>query len=372
MSFSDKLYTFQLQARQTLVGKYYQYVNPQTKSDGRLDFPPQKVLFVLTGLIGDSIMTTPVIIKARELWKDAHFTLLGRKSNCELLAACPLIDEFREQRSQPFSLRNYKDIKELKKWLIKENFDVSIILFGDHFGSILAQANVPVRVGVSESEASPTFTHTYKIGTPRTWSSTERLNSLRALGYSFENIKPKLWVADSAKITAKQKLEDCGLPVGQSYIVLHPFGSTERQRLDLNQIPQIATELQKKYNLHTVIIGGAEMTRLLNNDLEKLIINTVGKLTLQELLAVINDARLVVTTDSGPYHIAGALGKSIVGLFRARRPEHSAHYSDTRIIFGTDDACNATCRWDYCQTIPCRQMDGIKAESIINVLYEML
>jgi ADP-heptose:LPS heptosyltransferase len=80
---------------------------------------------------------------------------------------------------------------------------------------------------------------------------------------------------------------------------------------------------------------------------------------------VLAGAALVVSTDSGPYHIAGALGRPLVGLFRARRPEHADKYPGAQVVFGQYAACAAECQWDRCAAPACRQMSRIEANDVI-------
>jgi ADP-heptose:LPS heptosyltransferase len=72
----------------------------------------------------------------------------------------------------------------------------------------------------------------------------------------------------------------------------------------------------------------------------------------------------VVSTDSGPYHVAGALGRPLVGLFRHRRPEHADKYAQARVVFGGYQACASECEWDRCAVAECRQMSRISADEV--------
>ena len=81
---------------------------------------------------------------------------------------------------------------------------------------------------------------------------------------------------------------------------------------------------------------------------------------------------MVVTTDSGPFHIAGALGRPLVGLFRARRPEHAGRYARSRVLLGRDERCAKECEWDRCRAEPCRQMDALGAGEAAGAVREIL
>jgi len=118
--------------------------------------------------------------------------------------------------------------------------------------------------------------------------------------------------------------------------------------------------------MRSLLVGGPEFRGVVASlsDSQSLF-NTVGELTIPLLLATIASASLVVTTDSGPFHMAGALGKPIIGLFRGRRPEHANRYPRTRVIFGADHTCERFCQWNHCQAEPCRQLDALSIDEVL-------
>ena len=197
MRAAGLIYEWQYRARQWAVGRLCRLRGGATATDP--PSAPSRVLVVMTGLIGDTVMSTPLIVEARRLWPAAHITLLGRRHNCELLAACPLLDARYEAPAIPFSLRKRRELARLDAWLRAQNFDVALIALGDQFAAALARARIPVRVGVRGHALEPCLTHTYSIGSPREWGPHERLNALRSLGYEVGDAAPRLWVADEAR-----------------------------------------------------------------------------------------------------------------------------------------------------------------------------
>ncbi|HEX8638283.1 MAG TPA: glycosyltransferase family 9 protein [Pyrinomonadaceae bacterium] len=364
----DRLHLLQYKGREKAVTQirlfqnlFSQQVMPQIDA---ATFAPKRVLFVLTGLLGDSVMSVPAIVAARKLWKDAHLTLLGKSHNCELLSGCPLIDEFYVCNADPFSLRNSAEIRNLQKWLADQKFDLAIILLGDHTARLLSKAKIPVRIGVKGRPFECFLTHTYDIGSPQTWGAAERLNALRCLNYEIEHLSPQLWVREEARKTAREKLANLGLEKSRSFVAVHPFGSEPRKWWNLEKIAPTAEILKQNYGLETVLLGGRETVSAVSANLKKSVIDTTGQFDIQELMAVIDESKAVITTDSGPFHLAGALGKPIVGLFRERSPQLAGQYATADVIFGQDEECIKQCGWDFCRTIPCRQLSDISAANV--------
>ena len=172
MSMVGSLYAWQYNARQWYVGQTWRLRGYATEGAG-LPEEPGCALIVLCGLIGDTVMSTPVLVEARRLWPRARITMLGTRSTCELLGACPLIDERMVTPAVPFTLRRGRGVAELGRWLKEQRFDVALILLGDQFASTLAEAGIPARVGVRGTPLEPCLTATYDIGSPREWGPRE-------------------------------------------------------------------------------------------------------------------------------------------------------------------------------------------------------
>lgn len=362
MDLYTKIYSAQHNLRQKLIARRYARAKTELPKVDPTTFSPERILVVLAGLLGDSVMSTPAIAEAKALWPDAHLTVLCMTHNRELLRADPNIDDFYVCNADPFSIRSSRDISELKVWLAAGEFDLAIILLGDQYAHLLAEAGIQVRVGVSGTALEGCLTHTYDIRSPREWGSNERLNAFRALGYSVPPRAAELWIDGLARVSAKEKLGN-----ETNYVVVHPFGSTQRQWLPASKVTALIDGISE-LGFRTVLIGGKET--LATQISSRTIVDTRGLLSLPELLAVIDESKAVVSTDSGPFHIAGALGKTVIGMFRSSRPEHATAYSSGKVEFGSNDKCNATCVWDKCAANECRQMRAIGIDRVLSLLAE--
>ena|SRR5579884_1554979 len=371
MSLLSRLYDIQYWTRIHCAGAWrrlqHHTMPPQ-------HFPvPTNVLFVVSGLIGDSVMCTPVLIEARRLWPKARITVLGKKHNCELLTGLAVVDQLLVTPAIPFSLRKRRVLRELDVLLAAGEFDTAIILLGDEFAPTLERANIATRVGVAGHPLAPFLTHAYEIGSPRVWGPDERLNALRVLGCEVHSLRPVLRTNEEAKLSARKLRQQCGAK-SDRYAVVHPFGSSARQHWPMESVVALSDALALE-NLEPVLVGGPEFRSLSERSLEKRhtpLVNTVGRSTLPELAAILDGAALVITTDSGPFHLAGALKRPIVGLFRKSRPEHAARYSCSRVLLGTAPVCERRCRWDWCHATPCASMQALNVSDVMGEVRSIL
>jgi ADP-heptose:LPS heptosyltransferase len=360
------LYTWQHQARERISG-WRRSFRP-TPVPPQLSGEPRRVLVVLKGLLGDTILCTPVLIEARRLWPSARITLLGRRQNCELLRACPAVDDFFESAADPFSVRRRRDTAALKAWLARGAFDVAILALADELAALLEESRVPIRVGALATPLAPFLTHTYRIGSPGTWTPDERLNCLRCLGLDVRSTEPRLWVTDEGRRSAEQKLRDLGLREGRRYAVIHPYSSKRMRWWPVNRVARLAGALFRDYDLEAVLVCSSRQSV----DPGSRLINTTGLLNLSELLAIIGGAVFAVSTDSGPFHMAGALQIPTVGLMRSTAPYYARLYATSRVLLGTDAWCEGRCRWDRCGNMPCRQMESLHVDRVLQEIGALL
>jgi ADP-heptose:LPS heptosyltransferase len=326
----------------------------------------------MAGLIGDSVMSIPVIVQARNLWPHAKLTLLGQRHNCDLLSACPMLDGLYQTPQIPFALHNRGRLRLLRNWLFSQRFDMAIILLGNQFALLLAEAGIPIRVGTKGDYLEACLTHAYDAATPRTWGPMHRLNALRVLGYEVPDILPELWILESARKKAEKTLHALSINMDQPYAVIHPFGSQQHQWWPIERIHDLAKVVERNYTMKLVMIGNPGIKLDTLRDAGSFAVDATGVFSLQELLSVIEGARVVISTDSGPFHLAGALGRPLVGLFRSARPEHAHHYPTAKVVFGEDDSCKRRCRWNHCRSIPCRQLKALTVAQVLQRLQDTL
>jgi ADP-heptose:LPS heptosyltransferase len=282
-----------------------------------------------------------------------------------------MLDDLHAAGAVPFSVRGHSQVRLLQAWLRSRSFDLALTILGDQFGVVLKRAGIPIRVGVLGSPLASCHTHTYDIGSARSWGPNERLKALSVLGHVVEDAAPRAWVSESARASTRAKLLARGLNEAQPYVAIHPFGSTPRQWWPLDRVEQLSLALAKR-GLRSVLIGGGETSRAVPAAVKLAVIDVTGGLSIQELLALIDGARAVVTTDSGPFHIAGALRRPTLGLFRASRPEHGALYSTATVVLEAQPDCAQQCRWDRCRLTPCRQMVALPAERVLQAFDHLM
>lgn len=121
------------------------------------------------------------------------------------------------------------------------------------------------------------------------------------------------------------------LPAGRDYLLISACSSHALRNWHAEGYAAVANYAAKRWQLVPVLIGARselerEMAESISAKLEVPALNLVGKDTLKQLLALLSRARVLLSPDSGPAHMAQALGVPVVGLYAATDPKRSGPY----------------------------------------------
>jgi ADP-heptose:LPS heptosyltransferase len=123
--------------------------------------------------------------------------------------------------------------------------------------------------------------------------------------------------------------------------------------------------------MKTVLVGGKAEARLAGMVDLGSAVDMTGQFSLAEFIGLIDAAAVMITTDSGPFHIAAALKRPVVGLFRERASAHSRTYSDIAALIGRNAICEAECDAYECGSMPCREMQDLSVTSVFESVRKM-
>jgi len=150
------------------------------------------------------------------------------------------------------------------------------------------------------------------------------------LGLRQDTVSWDLAVPPAAFEWAAAQWEDDGRPV----LMISPCSSHVRRNWYADRYAAVATHAQSR-GWRVVLCGGRSelersMADAIQAQLETPALDLVGRDTLKQLPALLARADLVMTPDSGPMHIANAMGSKVLGLHAASNPHRSGPYSDRR------------------------------------------
>jgi len=311
--------------------------------------PHARILIRGTNWVGDAVMTMPAVQRLRELEPDAHITLLGPTK---------LLDIWRHN---PF-LNDATDT-------LRGEFDVAVI-FPNSFRSAWEcwRAHIPTRVGFAGHWRRRLLTNvveephgdravyktvtvdgkTFRIKSfPVIRHQAHRyLDLISYLGGNRDFVPPKIWLAPGELPSLRKFLTEgarpfFGINAGAEY------GPAKRWMPE--RFAEVARRISAEVACRWLLFGGpgdveiagrieAELRAHLNDD--RAVINVAGKTTLLELCELLKFCRLLVTNDTGPMHLADALGTPQVAIFASTSAELTGPTGKNSRVVNVPVECN--------------------------------
>jgi ADP-heptose:LPS heptosyltransferase len=121
--------------------------------------------------------------------------------------------------------------------------------------------------------------------------------------------------------------------------------------------PRSVEPLRQRFGLATVVAGGSDDVEM-GNAIGG--VNLAGRTSLRQLVALIERAKVVIGNDSGPTHIAAALGKPLVAIFGPTNPVRTGPYRRDDAVLRIDIPCSP-CYSRRCSHQSCLQWLGVEA-----------
>jgi len=289
---------------------------------------PRRILVLAPGGIGDVVLTTPALRALRRQHPDAHIACLVPPGAAGLLKACPFINELIPSPIQGRGglrdlLRHLSFAREIRN----RRFDLSVTL--RHWrgqacdGYLPYLAGVPRRVGPALSgsrETAAIFTHPVAIASAH--QADAALEVVRGLG---EDRALQLWTTEADRAFVQRYLQGQGIFAEDLLIGVHPGSSAEVKQWPPERLAQAVDRLTLGWGARVILTGGPGEVRLaweVARHTETSPVVVAGNLTLSQSVALIERCDLLLCGDSGPMHIAAAVGTPLVALFGPTDPRH--------------------------------------------------
>jgi heptosyltransferase-2 len=329
----------------------------------------KKLLIRSVNWVGDAVMTTPAIGAIRECLPQAEIVLLANPLVSQLFSPHQWVD-----RVITFDRNGaHKGISgrfRLASQLRKQNFDAAIILPNSFESALIPWlAGIPVRLGKASDGRGFMLTGRYSIELQKPVGHEVGYyrDLVRHFGIQGTEHAPALTVTAVENQVAAARLQERGITADDVVIGINPgaaFGSAKRWYPE--RFAEVAARLAAAWNGKIVIFGGPGETDIaagIEAHLAGQCINCAGKTDLRELMALIKRCSFFISNDSGPMHIAAALGVPLVAIFGSTDHATTSPYTDKAVIVRKDVAC-APCKLRECPTDH-RCMTAVSADDVV-------
>ena len=269
--------------------------------------------------MGDVILAMPFLVQLRRLFPGARITLVSRPFGEKLLAGTGLVDEFIPAGldwtpAEHISLsRKTIDLWRLSRKLRRKKFDVA---FSSRFHVwehlLLAVSRAGRRVGFALGGEDTALTDAITVGESQQHKVEDWMRLLEPFGGAVTVQVPRLYLDESERFWASGYLTSRGVAKEDLLVGIHPGAGLVEKRWPLERFGEVAAATAARPGVRVLVF--AEPSGY-GSDLFTIPGVVQAQVGLRELMALIERCGLLVCNDSGPMHIAGALGVPTVAMF---------------------------------------------------------
>ena len=308
------------------------------------DLKPKKVLFIATRQIGDVLVTTPLISKARELWPNAEFHFLGYRGKLDMLYGNPDIAEIIETSDRP----GFGEYLSLFNKLF-QRYDLAVVTQPSDraylYGLIAAFRRVGVLGGHPQGKEVENKSMRSKSEKQNAWKKFICMHTVDVDYFNQHVIAEKIRLLEvffrnpfelfSKPISVTPPVGEALTPIitnalVQPYVVVHPGPLTAYKRWPLAHWQQLIAWLVSKGFQVVLSASPAKQDVQLNHDIISLlddattskVINAAGKLSIPQAGTLLRGAALYIGVDTSITHLAAACNTPTVTLFGATPPSN--------------------------------------------------
>jgi len=326
----------------------------------------QEILIIKPSSFGDVIHALPAVGAIRERFKKARISWLIKSDWGSIIEGHPYIDDV---LAVPFSWRS---LQAMVRAVRKRPFDLVVDLQGLFRSAVLGfLSRAPVRIGLANSREGAPFFYTDCVPLPeRVMHAVDRYRLVsEALGASDSppgfGINPTM----GAKAAVDLIMSKAGLSKTAPFVLIHPMARWENKKWDSDRFAKLGDWLVGEKNIPLFFVGSSgersEIDRIISS-MRQLAGNLAGKTSLIELAALSQRASFFVCNDSGPMHLASAMGTPVFALFGPTDPKKVGPFGPRNSVIQKGVDCIG-CRRDRCVQDK-RCMKAILVEDVIETI----
>jgi lipopolysaccharide heptosyltransferase I len=279
------------------------------------------------------IHALPTLEALRSLYPEGHFTWLVEETHAPVLAGHPALDEVwpvpRLRLGNDRWGENLRDVFRVARRLREQPFDLVIDLQGLFKSALwVALTRSPRKLGYDRTRELSYLALTERLAPydPEAHAVWRYLNVARSLGAP--TVPPQFRLG---LLMPKDISHIIPLETGQPLAVFHPGARWPTKLWPATHWARLGDGLARDQGCQVVITGSPgdrELGEEIVAQAEAPPLNLAGRTSLAELAAVLRQARLAVTTDTGPMHLAAARGTPVVALFGPTAPWRTGPFGE--------------------------------------------
>ena len=291
--------------------------------------PPRSVCILRLSAIGDACHVVPIVRTLQQAWPATQLSWIIGRSEARLMRLLDGVEFITVDKRASLA-----GLAALRRELAARRFEVLLHMQLALRASLVA-SSVPARVKLGfdfarAREAQWLFTNARVAPRTREHVLDSFFGFPAALGITERLLRWDLKLPVEARAYAARLVPD-----SQPSLVISPCSSHPLRNWRAARYAALAEHAVRAHHMRVILAGGpSEGERRMGADIEAAcqvpVTNQIGKDTLPELLALLARARVLLTPDSGPAHMATMVGTPVVGLYAVTNPARSGPYLSGR------------------------------------------
>ncbi|MFB3819787.1 MAG: lipopolysaccharide heptosyltransferase II [Candidatus Methylomirabilales bacterium] len=322
----------------------------------------ERILCVRADGVGDLLMTTPAIRALRESGPGRRVTLLTSSWAAEAAWLVPEVDDVLVHDApwvKATPPRSDSRAEHAMAALLREcRFDAAVIFTVYSQNPLPAAflcylADIPLRLAHCRENPYQLLTHWVAETEPGQGVRHEvqrQLDLVARVGCATRDVRLSLRVSPAARARVREMLGAAGVRLDEPWVVLHPGATAASRRYPPEGFAEAARRLADEDGLQIVLSGTQEEAELVARIQAAAGVpsrSLAGRLAFPELCALIAEAHLLIVNNTGPSHVAAAVGTPVVTLYALTNPQHTPWAVPSRVLFH-----DVPCRFCYKSVCP--------------------
>ena len=317
----------------------------------------ERVLCVRLDAMGDVVMTTPAVRALKSARPDRHLALLTSSAGAEIAALLPEVDEViaydppwmkaTEPRTDPTP-----DAAVIAR-LAGGRFDAAAIFTVHSQPSLPAAllchlAGIPRRLAHSRDKPYGLLTEWVpdpERDAPRRHEARRQLDLVRAVGIEAGDERLSVRVPADASRRVRGLLEALAIAPRRPWLLVHPGASAPSRRYPGERWAETVRLLSSATDWPVVFTGGTNERSFVSAIVRAAGtgVSLAGELSVAELAALVALAPLLLTNNTGPAHLAAAVGTPVVDVYAQTNAQHAPWRVPNRVVYA-DVPCRGCAR----------------------------
>jgi lipopolysaccharide heptosyltransferase II len=329
----------------------------------------RKILVIKLRAIGDVILATPVLENLRQAYPQAQIGFLTEKPCAPIVDGHPAIDEVLvlDRRQKGASQALIRQVRE-------RHYDAVFDLFGNPRSAVLTWlSGAPTRVGFRFRGRKYAYNVKVEPRGDRVHEVEFNLDALRALQIPIVTRRLQVAVdAESDNLAAQfwraHELQD------RLVIGLNASGGWYTKRWPLESFAQLGDRLRRELNAVVLLLWGPGELDEVKNIAQMMREPSLlaPSTTLKQLAAMLSRLTLLVSNDSGPLHLAAAMGTRVVGIYGPTRPDLQGPWGDGHEIVVKNGLACLGCNGVTCKIVTHDCMKQLEIEAVWQAVQRVL